>query len=337
MSRLLALERRGREATEARLQEATDRLEFVEPMYAAVRARYEELYGQYGAISKRCVELEGENAEIGGSLALVKRQAARAVALETRNAELEDYVARGDHELRRVLAELQRHVKGRVVYPPGPNTPPSEAGGQGERQDGAGGSGRALLRRRGRGKPKRKIPKRPGGRKGHRGHGVSFDPNPEEADHRFPRRADGSLDMPECPCGGGCWRLIDGITRMIRDIEFVVRDTRRSSERVECTGCGAEAWASDGIVPRSGAYGANLVALIVLLRDNNVKYHAIASILADLFEKRVISKAAAIEAYGRAADMHREESEAILLGIEGSATAGGDETRGAAAYTRLTA
>ena len=131
MSRLLALEHRGREATEAGLQKATDRLEFIEPMYAVVRPRYEELYGRYGSISKRCVELEGEVAAIGEALALVKRQAARAAALEARIAELEDYVARGGRELRRALAELQRHIKGRVVYPPGPNTPPSEAGGAG--------------------------------------------------------------------------------------------------------------------------------------------------------------------------------------------------------------
>lgn len=336
----VAFEREGREDAESRLQAATDRIEFVEPMYATVRSRYEELRGQYADLRAECRDLEDEKASLGESLALAKREAARAVALEARNGVLEEYAAKMRLELKGVLAELQGHVKGRVVYPQGPNTPPSEAGGRRQgrdggdaRQDGQGAPGR----RGGRRKPRRKIPGRPGGRKGHRGHGISYDPNAKTVVHKFRRKADGSLDLPACPCGRGCWSLTDNIARIIRDIEFVLRDTKHDSERASCTGCGAEAWASDGEVPRDGAYGANLVALVVLLRDNNVKYYIIASILAEMVGRAVMSKASAIKIYGRTSDMHREESEEIMGKIEGSPVGGGDETLGPSTRIRLTA
>ena len=345
----LVFEREERENAEASLLTATDRLEFVGPMYAVVRARYEELYGMYGDLSRRHGELGAEKAALEELFGLVKRQAARTVALEARNAELEEYIARTDCDMRRLLAELQRHVKGKVVYPTGPNTPPSEArrmsqGGDAS-QDGGGGSESSSSsssslpspRPRGRRKPRRTIPGKPGGRKGHKGHGVSFDSNAETVIHKFRRRADGGLILPKCPCGKGCWDLGDWITRIIRDIKFVLEDTRHVSERASCTGCGAEAWASDGIVPRKGAYGANMVAFVVLLRDNNVKYHVIASTLADMAGRPVMSKAAAIAIYARTADANKEESVEILREIEESGTAGGDETLGLVTYIRLTA
>ena len=337
----LVFEREERENAEASPRAATDRLEFVEPMHAAVRGSYEELRGVCVDLSRRHGELESK-AAIDESFGLVKRQAARTVALEARNAELEEYIARTGYDMRRRLAELQRYVKGKVVYPTGPNTPPSEArrtgrGGDAPRGGGGSESSTPSPRPRGRRKPRRRIPGKPGGRKGHKGHGISFDSNAETAIHKFQRRTDGSLILPECPCGKGCWELGDWITRIVRDIKFILEDTRHVSERASCTGCGAEAWASDGIVPREGAYGSNMAAFVVLLRDNNVKYHVIVSTLAEMAGRPVMSKATAIAIYARTADMHEEESVEIVEGIEASGNAGGDETQGPVTYIRLTA
>ena len=62
---------------------------------------------------------------------------------------------------------------------------------------------------RGAAKPRRWIPGRPGGRKGHIGHGTSYDLNAEIVIHKFRRKEDGSLDLPDCPCRrgacGGGW------------------------------------------------------------------------------------------------------------------------------------
>ena len=89
---------------EARLQYATDRLEFVEPMYVAVRDSYEEMRHMYEDLSRRHVELEAEKAALGESYGRVKRQAARTVALEARNAEMEENIARTGYDMRRLLA-----------------------------------------------------------------------------------------------------------------------------------------------------------------------------------------------------------------------------------------
>ena len=119
----LAFECEGRENADASLRAATDRLEFVEPMYAVVRGLDEELYGMHDDLPKRHGELEAEKAAIDESLGRVQRQAARAVALEDGNAELEEYIARTGCDMRRLLTELQRHVKGNVVCPRGRTRP----------------------------------------------------------------------------------------------------------------------------------------------------------------------------------------------------------------------
>ena len=106
LSCALARERKEREAAELRLQRAVDRLEFVEPMYATVRTRYEELYGQHADLSRMYGEAEGEKAALARSLDAVKMQAALAVSLESENAGLKEYAAGRDREIGRLLAEL---------------------------------------------------------------------------------------------------------------------------------------------------------------------------------------------------------------------------------------
>ena len=127
------------------------------------------------------------------------------------------------------------------------------------------------------------------------------------------------------------------MAKIVRDIKFTLGDTRHVSERASCTGCGVVAWASGGIAPREGAYGSSMAAFVVLLRDNNAKYHVIVSALAEMAGRPVMSKATAIAIYARTADMHEEESVEIVEGIEASGNAGGDETQGPVTYIRLTA
>ena len=116
-------------------------------------------------------------------------------------------------------------------------------------------------------------------------------------------------------------------SKYTRDIEIVARDRKHVIERAGCTACGIQAWASDGAIPRQGAHGANLESFVALLRENGVKFHAIAEILRELAGRDVISKATAIEINGRVSDMHRGESEAILLNIEGPRWAAGRDGR----------
>ena len=45
---------------------------------------------------------------------------------------------------------------------------------------------------------------------------------------------------------------------------MVVFDAKHLAEAAACRCCGAEAWASDGYVPREGAYGRTLTTLIAV-------------------------------------------------------------------------
>ena len=352
-----AAERRTREEAEARLQAAIDRNEFVEPMYGTLRVRYAELYAAHQDFLKKHGDLEAEHASLFEVHDVVKRQAARTVELESDNEALKAHAARKDAEIGRMLAVLRCHVKGQVVYPEGPNTPPSEAGaaaaatgGDGGGEEGAG-AGRPQPRmRRGAAKPRRKIPGKPGGRKGHTGHGASYDPNAEIAIHKFRYKADGSLDLPRCPCNGGScggscgggggsrgWDSAGWRTKMTRDIKVVFFDTKHVAEAAMCRCCGAEAWASDGSVPRYGACGTTLAALIVRLHDSNVKHHVIVDVLNGLKGGKVMSKSTVIAVCARGSDAHEGKSDIILGDVKASPAAGGDETQGRKAYIRLTA
>lgn len=83
-----AAERRKGEDAEARCQAAIDRLEFTEPMYGTVRARYEELYAAHRDLREEHGELKAEHASLGEAFGLVKRQAERSIALESENEAL---------------------------------------------------------------------------------------------------------------------------------------------------------------------------------------------------------------------------------------------------------
>ena len=125
------------EESERGRQAAVDRLEFVEPMYGTVRARYEELYALHRDIRGKCAELKADYASLDELFGVVKRQAARAVGLESERDELKARESMKDGEIRRPVAALRGHAKGRIAYPAGPSMPPSEAGAGG----GGGGGG----------------------------------------------------------------------------------------------------------------------------------------------------------------------------------------------------
>lgn len=65
---VFALEHEGREDAAARLRTAMGCLEFVEPMYVAMRARHEDLHSQHWDLSKRHGKLGDKNTALDESL-----------------------------------------------------------------------------------------------------------------------------------------------------------------------------------------------------------------------------------------------------------------------------
>ena len=102
------------EDSEAGRQAAVDRLEFVEPMYGTVRARYEELYALHRDIRGKCAELKADYASLDELFGVVKRQAARAVGLESERDKPKARDSRKDGEIRRLVAALRGQGQDRM-------------------------------------------------------------------------------------------------------------------------------------------------------------------------------------------------------------------------------
>lgn len=129
-------------------------------MYGIVRALYEELYALHRDRQGKYAELKADHASLAELFGVVKRQAARAVGLESERDGLKALASRKDGEIRRLVAALRGHAKGRIAYPAGRTRrrprPAREGAEEGKEREGEeredrpgarGGRGRGAVRR----------------------------------------------------------------------------------------------------------------------------------------------------------------------------------------------
>ena len=202
------------------IQELRDRVEFLEPMYAATRRDAGESRAANAAIRKERDEAKAERDEAKAERDMYRGVAAKVPQLEAMIAQKDARIACMQQDLDHLVKVARRYVTGKVVYPAGPNEPPSEQ--KARRQGGGGGAGdKGGWTLPPRPRPRRtRVPKKPGGRKGHRGAGPSYRPT-DMALHRFPRGPDGGIIAAPCQCGqcgggGGGWRPDGFRPRIIR-------------------------------------------------------------------------------------------------------------------------
>lgn len=345
-----ALERRGRKDAEARLQAVTDRLEFVEPMYAVVHRDNEGLRAANADMRAR---LRGE--ESGRAVAEEERDMYRGAAADAqflRDRLAAETAARinAENDYRMLIGQLRIDPRtGRVSYRKGPNTPPSArkkaaevraaVGGQGAADADAAAAAAAAAAGAGRpggGSGRRTVPGRPGGRPGHKGHGRSYKPT-RTVNHNLPRRDDGTLALQKCRCGKGHWVIVDREGRPILELRMLIECVNHVREVAKCTGCGALRPAVDGL-PANGTWDHSMCGFATALRANKMVDEDIARMLTDIAPKAIkVSKTNVIDSLGRVCDALRPYSEAIVSKIRGGAVAYEDETTSPAVPTRQTA